>query len=77
MFVSVWAGFCERNREGNKFSVADKPLKQTRRNYCAESVEAIVEERKSRKQSAGFDVFEENGTNDSKVGNVLESLFEG
>ncbi|KAG6491097.1 hypothetical protein ZIOFF_052429 [Zingiber officinale] len=77
VFVSVWAGFCERNREGNKFSVADKPLKQVRRNYCAESVEAIVEERKSRKQSAGFDIFEENGTSDSKVGNVLESLFQG
>ncbi|XP_042414013.1 uncharacterized tRNA/rRNA methyltransferase YsgA-like isoform X1 [Zingiber officinale] len=74
---AVWAGFCERNREGNKFSVADKPLKQMRRNYCAESVEAIVEERKSRKQSAGFDIFEENGTSDSKVGNVLESLFQG
>ncbi|CAD5166236.1 unnamed protein product [Musa acuminata subsp. malaccensis] len=72
----VWAGFPERSREGNKFTVAEKPVKQIRRNYCASSVESIVEERKSRKQSASIDIFEENGTNDSKLTNLLEALFD-
>ncbi|THU71288.1 hypothetical protein C4D60_Mb08t33990 [Musa balbisiana] len=72
----VWAGFPERSREGNKFTVAEKPVKQIRRNYCASSVESIVEERKSRKQSASIDIFEENGTNDSKLTNLLETLFD-
>ncbi|KAJ8494271.1 hypothetical protein OPV22_015992 [Ensete ventricosum] len=72
----VWAGFPERNREGNKFTVAEKPIKQIRRNYCAGSVESIVEERKNRKQSASIDIFEENGTNDSKLTSLLEVLFD-
>ncbi|CAL9150687.1 unnamed protein product [Musa hybrid cultivar] len=72
----VWAGFPERSREGNKFTVAEKPVKQIRRNYCASSVESIVEERKSRQQSASIDIFEENGTNDSKLTNLLEALFD-
>ncbi|RRT76911.1 hypothetical protein B296_00000907 [Ensete ventricosum] len=64
------------NREGNKFTVAEKPIKQIRRNYCAGSVESIVEERKNRKQSASIDIFEENGTNDSKLTSLLEALFD-
>ncbi|WOL18564.1 hypothetical protein Cni_G27361 [Canna indica] len=73
----VWAGFHERSREGNKFTVAEKPIKQIRRNYCADSIESIIEERKTRKQSASLDMFEENDTSESKVTNVLESLFGG
>ncbi|URE33765.1 SpoU rRNA Methylase family [Musa troglodytarum] len=72
----VWAGFPERSREGNKFAVAEKPVKQTRRNYCASSAESIAEERKSRKQSASVDIFEENGTSESKSTNLLEALFD-
>ncbi|KAG1326357.1 putative TrmH family tRNA/rRNA methyltransferase [Cocos nucifera] len=73
----VWAGFPERSREGNKFSVAEKPLKQVRRNYCADSIESVIEERKSRKETAACDIFEGNGTNDSQATNLLEELFGG
>nr|CAD1829671.1 unnamed protein product [Ananas comosus var. bracteatus] len=73
----VWAGFPERVREGNKFVVAEKPSKQARRNYCAESIEAIVEERKHRKENARMDIFEENGSNESQVTSALEAMFVG
>ncbi|XP_020114452.1 uncharacterized protein LOC109728449 [Ananas comosus] len=73
----VWAGFPERVREGNKFVVAEKPSKQARRNYCAESIEAIVEERKHRKENARVDIFEENGSNESQVTSTLEAMFVG
>ncbi|XP_008802305.1 uncharacterized protein LOC103716182 isoform X2 [Phoenix dactylifera] len=73
----VWAGFPERSREGNKFTVAEKPLKQVRRNYCADSIESVIEERKSRKEIAACDIFEGNGTNDLQATNLLEALFDG
>nr|XP_010914344.1 uncharacterized protein LOC105039776 isoform X1 [Elaeis guineensis] len=73
----VWAGFPERSREGNKFTVAEKPLKQVRRNFCADSIESVIEERKTRKETAACDIFEGNGANDSQATNLLEALFRG
>ncbi|KAJ3676108.1 hypothetical protein LUZ60_003520 [Juncus effusus] len=70
----VWAGFQERVREGNKFSLAEKPVKQTRRNYCHESKESVIEERKIKREN-NRDVFEENETDESQNGSVLESIF--
>ncbi|KAI4304115.1 hypothetical protein MLD38_039670 [Melastoma candidum] len=70
---AVWAGFPERIRDGNKFVVAEKPLKQTRQTYCRETVEAVIEERKSRKNNAS-EPFEDNGNGDSSS-NVLDALF--
>ncbi|KAJ6790632.1 uncharacterized protein M6B38_367300 [Iris pallida] len=73
----VWAGFPERNRVGSKFTVAEKPVKQVRRNYCVESIESVIEERKSRKESASHDMFEEpQVVDDSRDGNLLETLFD-
>ncbi|WCJ23630.1 tRNA/rRNA methyltransferase (SpoU) family protein [Euphorbia peplus] len=66
----VWAGFSERIREGNKFTVADRPMKQGK--YCTETEESIVEERKSRKEHDGFFDETRNGNSDS---NLLDALF--
>ncbi|KAJ7955008.1 tRNA/rRNA methyltransferase [Quillaja saponaria] len=70
----VWAGFPERTRDGNKFSVAERPLKQARQNYCIETADAIIEERKSRRENASNGFFDEseNGTASS---NLLDALF--
>ncbi|KAF6145191.1 hypothetical protein GIB67_041386 [Kingdonia uniflora] len=62
---NVWAGFPERSRDGNKFIVAEKPVKQARRNYCAESAETITEDRKIRKEIASHGFFDERGSDDS------------
>ncbi|XP_052190879.1 LOW QUALITY PROTEIN: uncharacterized protein LOC127800349 [Diospyros lotus] len=70
----VWAGFSERTRDGNKFVVAERPVKQVRRNYCAETADSIVEERKLRRENASNGFFEENGKNDSSA-NLLDALF--
>ncbi|XP_057743480.1 uncharacterized protein LOC130961556 [Arachis stenosperma] len=43
--LQVWAGFGERSRDGNKFVVAERPVKQVRRNFCTETEDDIVEER--------------------------------
>ncbi|XLU98601.1 hypothetical protein S245_012941, partial [Arachis hypogaea] len=40
----VWAGFGERSRDGNKFVVAKRLVKQVRRNFCTETEDDIVEE---------------------------------
>ncbi|KAK4801616.1 hypothetical protein SAY86_022103 [Trapa natans] len=69
----VWAGFSERIRDGNKFVVAEKPVKQAGRNFSAESVEALVEERKSRRAN-GCSVLDD-ATNGNPTENVLDSLF--
>ncbi|XP_065863495.1 uncharacterized protein [Euphorbia lathyris] len=66
----VWAGFSERTREGNKFIVADRPMKQGK--YCTETEESIIEERKSRKEHDGF--FDELRNGDSNS-NLLDVLF--
>ncbi|XP_072091716.1 uncharacterized protein [Arachis hypogaea] len=43
--LQVWAGFGERSRDGNKFVVAKRLVKQVRRNFCTETEDDIVEER--------------------------------
>ncbi|KAI6693168.1 hypothetical protein NL676_020878 [Syzygium grande] len=69
----VWAGFSERIRDGNKFVVAEKPAKQVKRNFCAETMDAIIEERKSRKQNTP-EFFDGDG-NAQSSSNLLEGLF--
>ncbi|XP_058083014.1 uncharacterized protein LOC131230988 [Magnolia sinica] len=70
----VWAGFAERSRDRNKFIVAERPIKQVRRNYCAETAESVVEERKSRRENS-HDFFDESRTDDSQSSNLLDVLF--
>ncbi|KAI9115071.1 hypothetical protein K1719_014084 [Acacia pycnantha] len=70
----VWAGFAERSRDGNKFIVAEKPMKQGRRNYCAETEETIAEERKARRENAANNFFDETGNGNSSS-NLLDALF--
>ncbi|XP_057957157.1 uncharacterized protein LOC131150450 [Malania oleifera] len=70
----VWAGFSERTREGNKFIVAARPAKQLRRNYCTESRESIIEERKVRRENASHGLFDEQG-NDDSPSNLLDAVF--
>lgn len=73
LFSAVWAGFSERVRDGSKFIVADKPVRQGRRNFCAGTEESIVEERKLRKESAENGFFDENGNGSSS--SELNGLF--
>ena len=73
-FSSVWAGFPERTREGNKFIVAEKPEKQTRRSFCAETADSVIEERKCRKEFAANGFFDESG-NENSSSNLLDGLF--
>ncbi|KAF3457274.1 hypothetical protein FNV43_RR01931 [Rhamnella rubrinervis] len=70
----VWAGFSERSRDGNKFIVAEKPVKQGRRSYCSETADSIIEERKSRRESASNAFFDECGNGNSSS-NLLDVLF--
>ncbi|KAK8954773.1 hypothetical protein KSP39_PZI002741 [Platanthera zijinensis] len=63
----AWAGFAERSREGNKFGVADRPLKQARRNFCTKSVESVIEERRNRREVGLRDMFHE----DDRISQVL------
>ncbi|XXG54361.1 hypothetical protein AAC387_Pa03g2265 [Persea americana] len=70
----VWAGFPERIRDGNKFTIAEKPKKQTRRNYCSEAAESVIEERKCRRENACHDLFDQSRTGDSQS-NLLDVLF--
>ncbi|XP_059632612.1 uncharacterized protein LOC132275210 [Cornus florida] len=69
----VWAGFSERIRDGNKFVVADRPVKQGQ-NYCAESAECITEERKLKRENASNGFFDESGK-DNSPSNLLDALF--
>ncbi|KAF3777080.1 hypothetical protein EJ110_NYTH46837 [Nymphaea thermarum] len=73
----VWAGFHERDRYGGKYIVAEKQMKQQRRNHFIESENSVVEERERRKES--FDFFGNgNGTcevDDSHSG-MLNVLFQ-
>uniref|UniRef100_A0A0D6R3N5 tRNA/rRNA methyltransferase SpoU type domain-containing protein n=1 Tax=Araucaria cunninghamii TaxID=56994 RepID=A0A0D6R3N5_ARACU len=52
---AVWAGFPERRRDGQKFVVAEKPVRQVRRNFCAEPLEVIVKERTEKKELGSYD----------------------
>ncbi|KAL0548311.1 hypothetical protein IC582_012759 [Cucumis melo] len=70
----VWAGFPERCRDGNKFIVAERPVRQVKRNYCAETEESIIEERKSRRENASKGFFDE-GMIDDSTSNLLDTLF--
>lgn len=74
----VWANFPERSREGSKFDVAERPIKQGKRNYCTESVETVIEERKNRKEAAAIDILEEHEATDDgglQAASLLESLW--
>lgn len=73
-FSSVWAGFPERTREGSKFVVAERPVKQVSRNYCAETADAVIEERKARRENASNGFFDESGHSNS-ASNLLDALF--
>ncbi|WVZ11522.1 hypothetical protein V8G54_016052 [Vigna mungo] len=70
----VWAGFEERSRDGNKFVVAERPVKQGRRNYCTETEDSIIEERKARRESAANGFFDEAESGNSSS-NLLDALF--
>lgn len=71
----VWAGFSERTREGNKFVVAERPTKQVRKNYCAETAESIVEERRLKRENTSNGFFDESVKDDSSS-NLLDGLFD-
>ncbi|KAL3641947.1 hypothetical protein CASFOL_012762 [Castilleja foliolosa] len=73
---AVWAGFSERTREGNKFIVAEKPANQMRRKYCAETAEAIADERKLKKEYAENGFFNESGKDEASSSNLLDALFD-
>ncbi|CAK9180887.1 unnamed protein product [Ilex paraguariensis] len=70
----VWAGFSERTRDGNKFVVAERPVKQVKRNFCTESADSIAEERKSRRENATNGFFDESEEGDSPS-NLLNAMF--
>ncbi|KAJ0093722.1 hypothetical protein Patl1_25516 [Pistacia atlantica] len=70
----VWAGFSERTRDGNKFVVAERPVKQMKRNYCTETTDTIMEERKSRRENASNGFFDESGT-EASSSNLLDAVF--
>ncbi|KAF5941684.1 hypothetical protein HYC85_019326 [Camellia sinensis] len=71
----VWAGFSERTRDGAKFVVAERPAKQVRRNYCAETADSVIEERKLRRENASNGFFDESGI-DNSPSNLLDALFD-
>ncbi|KAI5654186.1 hypothetical protein M9H77_31373 [Catharanthus roseus] len=70
----VWAGFPERNREGNKFVVAERPGMQASRIYSEETAESIAEERKLKKEGT-LDGFFDDGGEDESSSNLLDALF--
>lgn len=79
----VWAGFSERSRDGNKFVVAERPVKQAKRGFCTETEESIIEERKTKRENASIGFFDESGNgNENESGNggspsnLLDALFE-
>ncbi|KAF5736901.1 hypothetical protein HS088_TW14G01056 [Tripterygium wilfordii] len=72
----VWAGFSERTRDGNKFIVAERPVKQGRRNYCAETSDSVIEERKLKKENGSNAFFDESKSGESSS-NMLDVLFGG
>ncbi|KOM33576.1 hypothetical protein LR48_Vigan01g313200 [Vigna angularis] len=71
---AVWAGFEERSRDGNKFVVAERPVKQGRRNYSTETDDSIIQERKARRESAANGFFDEAESGNSSS-NLLDALF--
>lgn len=74
---AVWAEFSERTREGNKFVVAERPARQTRRSVCADSDDAVIEERRMRRENAANGFFGKNGDDiDGAPVNLLNTLFD-
>ncbi|KAK8510948.1 hypothetical protein V6N13_091248 [Hibiscus sabdariffa] len=73
--LAVWAGFSERIHGGNKFVVAERTLKQVSRKYCTETDNQIIEERKSRRESASNGFFEDGKKHRVSSSNLLDSLF--
>ncbi|XP_057533332.1 uncharacterized protein LOC130811163 [Amaranthus tricolor] len=71
----VWAGFPERGRDGNKFVVAERPTRQSRRGLCTDSDNAVIEERRLRKENAANSFFDERGDWDS-CANLLDPSIE-
>ncbi|KAK7845340.1 hypothetical protein CFP56_009731 [Quercus suber] len=45
---NFWAVFPKRTHDGTKFAVAERPVKQVRRDFCTETAETFIEEQKSR-----------------------------
>jgi hypothetical protein len=54
--------------------VAERPVKQGRRNYCTETEDSIIEERRARKESSANGFFEETENGNSSA-NLLDALF--
>ena len=54
--------------------MAERPVKQVRRSFCAETADTIIEERKSRRENASNGFFDESGVNNS-ASNLLDALF--
>lgn len=54
--------------------MAERPVKQGRRNYCAETADTIIEERKSRRENTSSGFFDESG-NSNSASNLLDALF--
>lgn len=50
---AVWAGFLERQRDGNKFVVAERPSKQMPRRSFSESPDTIAKMRRVRRVAIG------------------------
>ncbi|XP_058210878.1 uncharacterized protein LOC131323205 isoform X1 [Rhododendron vialii] len=73
---AVWAGFSERTRDRNKYIVAERPVNQARRNYCAETADSIIEERKLKRENSANGFFDASGKDDSSPSNLLDVLFD-
>ncbi|KAK7363655.1 hypothetical protein VNO77_05805 [Canavalia gladiata] len=71
---AIVRSFTERSRDGNKFVVAERPVKQVRRNYCTETEDSIIEERKARRENSANGFFDET-ENDNSSSNLLDALF--
>lgn len=69
---AVWAGFPERSREGNKFIVAERPLRKVGRNMCTESAESVTEERKLKRENDAINGFFDDG---DSCNNLLHGVF--
>lgn len=52
---TVWAGFPEREREGQKYVVAERPVRRSPRNMCPDTPEEVAEQRRLKADSAAED----------------------
>lgn len=51
----MWAGFPEREREGQKYVVAERPVRRGPRNMCPDDPQEVAERRRLKADSAGDD----------------------